>query len=325
MQSILDHFSELEEPRVAGRTLYPMEELLLLTICAVLSGAETWIEIVLFGKHKLEWLRTLLPFENGIPSHDTLGDFFAALNAQKFETCFMKWMQTLCPSLVGKILAVDGKTVRRSHNKSAGQRAIHLVSAFASEGEILLGQLKTEEKSNEITAIPELLEAIDIKGATVTIDAMGCQTGIAEKIINGGGHYILAVKNNQPTLYEAIESFFDASMESEFKNVPYTFHEQVEKDHGRIETRRCWSVDRLDWLESEIKDRWKNFSSVSMIESIREIKGEISSERRYYIGSVPAEAQRVAYSIRKHWGVESVPQAHRKEVQYELTDCVKAA
>jgi predicted transposase YbfD/YdcC len=294
MPSILQHFSELDEPRVEGRTLYPMEEILLLTLCAVLSGAETWVEIVVFGKHKLEWLRTFLAFEKGIPSHDTLGDFFAALNAQKFESCFMKWMQSICPSVVGKVIAVDGKTVRRSHNKSAGQRAIHLVSAFASEGEILLGQLKTEEKSNEITAIPELLEAIDIKGATITIDAMGCQTDIAEKIIHGGGDYILAVKNNQPTLYEAIESFFDISMESRFKNVPYTFHEQVEKDHGRIETRRCWSVSGLDWLESETKDRWISFTSVSMIESVREIKGEISTERRYYIGSVPAEAQRVA-------------------------------
>jgi predicted transposase YbfD/YdcC len=293
-------------------------EILLLTLCAVLSGAEDWVSIVEWGEMKLDWLREFLPFKQGIPSHDVLGDVFAALDAEKFEQCFREWIQSLCPALAGKIVAVDGKTVRGSGASGKGRRAIHMVSAFASESGLLLGQLKTAEKSNEITAIPELLSALDVNEAIVTIDAIGCQKAIVEKIVAGGGDYVLAVKSNQPKLFEAVVDFFDEGMRYGFGGTPCAFHETVEKDHGRIETRRCWAFGKVDWLLPE--QQWKKLSMVGMIESVRDINGETSTERRYYIGSIPAEASRFGHAVRNHWGVEN--KLHwQLDVSFREDDC----
>jgi len=302
-QSILDYFKELDDPRVTGRTLYPLMEILLLTFCAVLSGAEDWVSIVEWGEMKLDWLREFLPFACGIPSHDVLGDVFAALDAKTFEQCFRNWIQSVCPALVGEVVALDGKTVRGSGAKGKGRRAIHLVSAFASQSGILLGQLKTAEKSNEITAIPELLDALDVKGAIVTIDAMGCQKTIVDKIVTRGADYVLAVKSNQPTLHEALVEFFDEGIRRGFGGVPCEFQETVDKCHGRIETRRHWTVGQVDWLMPE--QRWNKLSMVGMIESVREIDDKISTEKRYYIGSIPANAERFGHVVRNHWGIEN--------------------
>ena len=316
-RSALEYFETLDDPRVVGRTLYPLMEILLLTLCGVLSGAEDWVSIVEWGEMKLDWLREFLPFKHGIPSHDVLGDVFAALDAEKFERCFRDWIQSLCPALAGKVVAVDGKTVRGSAN-GGGRKAIHLVSAFASESGLLLGQLKTAEKSNEITAIPELLSALDVQGAIVTIDAMGCQKAIVEQIVTGGGDYVLAVKSNQRKLFEALVDFFDEGMQFGFGGFPCSFDETVEKDHGRIETRRCWAFGQVDWLLPE--QQWRKLSMVGMIESVRDIAGKISIERRYYIGSIPAEASQFGHAVRNHWGVEN--KLHwQLDVSFREDDC----
>jgi predicted transposase YbfD/YdcC len=235
LSPFLEHFTDLQDPRTR-QSEYPLQELLLVAICAVLSGADNWVDVADWGKLKLEWLRRFLPFENGTASHDTFGRVFALLDAAVFEACFIAWMVSLCPALKG-VVAVDGKTIRRSHGK--GQKAIHVVSAYAHSLGLTLGQVKTSEKSNEMTAIPELLDALLLKGCLVTIDAMGCQKAIAAKIIEREADYLLMVKNNQPTLAAAVEDFFEAAERDGFDGVAHTQAEWVDGGHGRIETRRC--------------------------------------------------------------------------------------
>lgn len=235
-RALLDHFDDLVDPRTR-KAPHALDELLLTAISAILSGADTWVSVAVWGRAKLDWLRQFLPFANGIAAHDTFGRVFSLLDASVFEACFVRWMQTVCGAFNGLHVAIDGKTVRRA--KSAGQSAIHLVSAFAHGLGLTLGQVKTAEKSNEITAIPELLDALLLKGCLVTIDAMGCQKAIAAKIIQQESDYLLMVKNNQPTLAAAIDSCFDTARATGYQNLPHTVAEWVEKDHGRIETRRC--------------------------------------------------------------------------------------
>jgi len=299
-KALLAHFADLEDPRTRESS-HRLEEILLVAICGILSGADGWVGVALWGKAKLPWLRQFLPFENGTASHDTFGRVFALLDAAVFERCFIAWMTSVCGALQGLEVNIDGKTVRRS--KSPGGKAIHMVSAFANRLGLTLGQVKTAEKSNEITAIPELLDALLLKGCIVTIDAMGCQTAIAAKIIEKESDYVLAVKNNQPTLAQAIEGFFNGAESKAWEGVPHTFAEWIEKDHGRIETRRCWAVGDLRCLG---KDRpWPQASTLAMVEAIREINGAASTERRYYISSLKADAERMGTVVRGHWGVEN--------------------
>jgi predicted transposase YbfD/YdcC len=299
-KALLAHFADLEDPRTR-EPLHRLDELLLVAICGILSGADGWAGVALWGRTKLPWLRQFLPFENGTASHDTFGRVFALLDAAVFERCFISWMASVCGALQGLEVAIDGKTVRRS--KSPGGKAIHMVSAFAHGLGLTLGQVKTAEKSNEITAIPELLDALLLKGCIVTIDAMGCQTAIAAKIVEKESDYVLAVKNNQPTLAQAIEGFFNGAEAKAWEGVPHTFAERVEKDHGRIETRRCWAVGDLGCLGDGHK--WPQASTLAMVESVREINGVASTERRYYISSLKADAERMGAVVRGHWGVEN--------------------
>ena len=299
-KSILDHFADLEDPRTR-ESPHRLEEILLVAICGILSGADGWAGVALWGQSKLPWLRQFLPFENGTASHDTFGRVFALLDAAVFERCFISWMASVCGAFQGLEVNIDGKTLRRS--KSRGGKAIHMVSAFAGGLGLTLGQVKTAEKSNEITAIPELLDALLLKGCIVTIDAMGCQTAIAAKIVEKESDYVLAVKNNQPTLAQAIEGFFNGAESKAWECVPHTFAEWIEKDHGRIETRRCWVVDDLDCLGKDHK--WTQPKTLSMVEAIREINGVASTERRYYISSLQADAGRMGTVVRGHWGVEN--------------------
>jgi predicted transposase YbfD/YdcC len=250
--ALLDHFAEVEDPRTR-RSPHGLMELLLTAICAVLSGADNWAAVALWGRAKLDWLRQFLPFAHGIASHDTFGRVFALLNATVFERCFIGWMRTVCGAFDGLQVAVDGKTVRRSQTK--GQKAIHVVSAFAHDLGVTLGQVKTAEKSNEIKAIPELLDALLLKGCLVTIDAMGCQKAIAAKIIQQESDYALLVKNNQPGLAAAIEGAFDAAERVGYRGVSHTRAEWIEKDHGRIETRRCTVLDDLSGVIDRL-DGW---------------------------------------------------------------------
>ena len=303
--SILEAFEELVDPR-ARECVHQLDELLLAAICAVISGAESWTSVVEWSEMKLEWLRQHLPFANGIASHDTFGRVFSMLDAQQFEACFMRWTGGLCPAFKGRHIAIDGKCVRGSHD--GAQSAIHLVSAFSSASGLTLAQVKTADKSNEITAIPELLDALDINGSVITIDAMGCQHSIAEKIIERGGDYVLGVKDNQPGLAQAVTLWFNAA-DAGTMDRPFWDNIQVEKDHGRIETRRCLVTNDIDWLKEQ-NQHWCGLQSLIMIESTREIigrnsTGHISKERRYYISSLPAKAALLGKTVRAHWGIEN--------------------
>lgn len=303
--ALLEAFAELRDPRWR-ECEHGLEELLLVAICAVISGAESWTSVSEWGELKVDWLRQHLPFANGIASHDTFGRVFTLLNAHQFESCFIRWMRHLCPSLDGHHLAIDGKSVRGSHDGKKG--AIHLVSAWSATAGLTLGQIKTADKSNEITAIPELLDALDIKGAVITIDAMGCQHSIATKITDGGADYVLGVKDNQPGLAEAIKQWFDAAEAGKLDR-PFWQDIQTEKDHGRIETRRCVVTNDVAWLQEQ-RQNWSGLKSLIMVESTREIigrnsAGKSSTERRYYISSLPAKAALLGKTVRAHWGIEN--------------------
>lgn len=298
--SVEDAFGDLKDPRSRSPE-HPLIELLVVAIAAILSGADSWVGIATWGEAKIEWLRQYVRLANGVPSHDTFGRVFAMLDAKHFEACFVRWVGGLCQGLEGKVVAIDGKTVRRSHR--LGQGAIHLVSAYCGALRVSLGQVKTEAKSNEITAIPELLEALLLKGAVVTIDAMGCQHAIAQKIVQGGADYVLAVKDNQPDLCEALRELFAAHDARGLKTVRFGEHTEIGKDHGRIETRRCVASEDIQWLAQ--RERWCGVRSVAMIESTRQIGEHSSTERRYYISSLGGDAKRLAEAIRGHWGIEN--------------------
>ena len=304
-KKVLDAFADLQDPR--GREcLYPLDELLLVALCAVTSGAEGWVCVTEWGKTKLDWLRRFLPFSNGIASHDTFSRVFNLLDAAVFEACFIKWMQHLCPSVAGQVIPIDGKSVRRSHDGE--QRMAHLVSAWHTAAGVVLGQVKTAEKSNEITAIPELLDALNIEGATITIDAMGCQHTIIEKIIDKKADYIVAVKDNQPTMAQAIKEWF-AAADAGTLDRPFWQDVDTDKGHGRLETRRCVVTNDVAWL-GELNQEWRGLQSLVMVESTREMvngknKGECSTERRYYISSLPAKPKLLNQSVRAHWGIEN--------------------
>ena len=297
----LDIFGQLNDPRIDRRKLHPMPEILLLTLCAVICGAESWDDIEMFGKSKLVFLRQYLPYEHGIPSDDTVRRFFRAIDTTQFQRLFVEWVRTwLSPEVAGNVVAIDGKTLRGSYD--SGQSPIHLVSAFASEAGIVLGQVKTSEKSNEITAIPELLEWLDVRGAIVTIDAMGCQKAIAEKIIDKGGDYLLALKGNQSSLHEDVRLHFEQPAPTSL--IRMTRAETVDKGHGRIEIRQCRLSTDIDWLRARHPE-WKNMSGIVAIDSERLIGDTAAQEIRYFISSSQAPAPQILAAVRLHWGIEN--------------------
>lgn len=299
--NFLDIFGQLDDPRIERKKLHPMREILLLTLCAVICGAESWDDIEMFGKSKLIFLRQYLPYESGVPSDDTLRRFFRAIDTTQFQHLFIQWVKEwLSPEVAGKVVAIDGKTLRGSHE--GGQSPIHLVSAFASEAGIVLGQVKTSEKSNEITAIPELLEWLDVRGAIVTIDAMGCQKAIAEKIIDKGGDYLLALKGNQSGLHDDVRLHFEQPAPTSLTRMSHA--ETIDKGHGRIEVRQCRLSTDIEWLK-ERHPEWKNLSSIIAIDSERLIGDTTTRETRYFISSSQAPAARMLAATRLHWGIEN--------------------
>jgi predicted transposase YbfD/YdcC len=301
-KSIQDLFSNITEPRDTNKR-HKLLDIITIALCAIICGCDGWEQIEEFGKAKREWFRKFLDLPYGIPGHDTFRRVFAAINPDEFQKSFIDWMEAIQIITEGEIIAIDGKTLRRSHDKSSNKKAIHMVSAWASENSMVLGQVKTEEKSNEITAIPKLLNLLDIKGCIVTIDAMGCQKDIAGQIIDQGGDYVLSLKGNQGRLHEEIKFFFEDALEDNFKGINYSYHETVDGDHGRIETRRYWSISDLDWLTD--KGMWKALSTVVMVERTREINDESSSEISFYISSMDNKPENLANAIRSHWGIEN--------------------
>jgi len=301
--SIVHHFAPLTDPRVRRRRRHQLLDIIGIAICGVICGCKSWGEIALYGRQKAEWLRTFLELPNGIPSKDTFRRMFARVKPAAFQTCFRNWMAALSATLGVKQIAIDGKTVRRSHDRRNGQAALHLVSAWATANHMTLGQVAVSDKSNEITAIPELLELLDLSGAIVTIDAMGCQKEIARRIREGDGHYVLAVKNNQERLFADIQASFAAEVEKgEAGN--YSYHETMDRKHGRIESRQYFTIEQPSGIRDEAL--WQDLRTISMVVSERQVEGEpATSEIRYYIGSNPGKAKEYARYIRGHWGIEN--------------------
>jgi predicted transposase YbfD/YdcC len=304
--SLAAHFADLPDPRVERTKHHALIDILVIAVCAVISGADSWVDIEAYGKAKEAWLRGFLALPNGIPSHDTFGRVFGLLDPVAFERCFLNWVQSVFAITEGQVIAVDGKTVRRSRDETLGKGAIHMVSAWATQNHLVLGQVKTEEKSNEITAIPQLLALLDLHGCIVTIDAMGCQTAIAEQIVNQGGDYVLAVKENQGQLYDDLRDLFDAAQRDAFRFTPHSYAKTVNKAHGRIEIRQCWVVDDPDHLAYlRRQSRWGGLQSLVMVHRERRIGSKISTETAYFITSLPHQADLLLKAVRAHWGIEN--------------------
>jgi len=304
----LKHFKDLPDHRQRGKVMYPLDEVLLLCLLAVLGGAETFVDIARFGEKKLDLLRRFRPFRDGTPAHDHLGDIFATLDAEAFQRCFVAWVAALTGA-APDIIAIDGKTLRRSFQKKGAKAPIHMVSAFAARQRLVLGQVKVAEKSNEIVAIPKLLDMMAIEGAIVTIDAMGCQRGIARKIVDKKADYVLALKGNQSALRDDVELFAVEQKAAGFKDTTISRHETVDGDHGRIETRTVTVIHDVAWLQE--RHGWPGLRGVVMVESTRQIPGaspetdRIEQETRFYITSLVLLAEQIGPIVRSHWAVEN--------------------
>jgi predicted transposase YbfD/YdcC len=301
--SIVEHFSELEDPRIERQKQHQLLDVIVIAICAVICGADDWVAIETFGRAKEGWFRRFLALPNGIPSHDTFGRIFALLSPSRFQDCFVGWIQAVAEVVAGQVVAIDGKTLRRSYDRRSAKAAIHMVSAWATHNRVVLGQLKTEEKSNEITALPELLKVLDVKGCIVTIDAMGCQKAIAQQIVEQEADYVLALKQNHGTLYEAVEQRFQEALHTAGEQAALQSYETEEKQHGRVEIRRHWTLAAPRDLVQ--KDAWAQLRCLGRVESERHLKGQGTIEQRYYIASIPNEVKQFAHAVRAHWGIEN--------------------
>ena len=304
--SIIDHFADVEDPRVERAKKHKLGDVIAVAVCAVICGADNWVDIETFGNAKIDWFKGFLELPNGIPSHDTFGRVFAMLDPKRFQDLFVSWTKEVRRLSRGEVVAIDGKTVRRSADKANGKSAIHMVSAWASENGVSLGAVKTDDRSNEITAIPKLLKLLELEGCVVTIDAMGCQKKIAKGIAAQGADYVLAVKKNQPRLWEDITGTFEHAEQTRFAGLEHDRFETVNKGHGRVEKRVCWATsDPAVVGYANDRGEWANLASVAMIESTRWADGETAVHRRYFITSLPARADRILKSVREHWGVEN--------------------
>jgi predicted transposase YbfD/YdcC len=311
-----EHFADLPDPRIDRCKRHALLDIMTIAVCAVICGANTWVGVAEFGRSKAAWLRTFLALPNGIPSHDTFGRVFAALDPVAFEAAFLGWVPALAAAPAGAgsagpvdaVVALDGKTLRRTHDRANGQGPLQVVSAWADANRLVLGQVAVDEKSNEITAIPALLEVLALSGCIVTIDAMGCQPAITDKIVAKQADYVLALKDNHPTLYAAVREQFTAGGTTGVADtaLAHTFHQTIEKDHGRLEIRRCWAIDDpalIAWLDPD--RAWSGLRSVAAVEGERRLNGAVTKETRYYLSSLPGDARRIAAAVRAHWGIEN--------------------
>jgi len=305
---LIECFEDLPDPRMDRSKKHKLVDILVIGLCSQLVGGSGFSDMETFGRIREDWLRTFLELPEGIPSHDTFNRCFAAIDPYQFLDCFVEWVQGICPSLKGETVAIDGKALRRALNE--GESIPYIVSAWASDNGLALGQVKVKDKSNEITAIPGLLQALHLKGCIVTIDAMGCQKKIAGNIIDKHADYVLALKGNHETVHDEVREFFADAVAPCATQCADTvvegtmdFHQTIGKNHGRVETRRYWQSTDLNWFQD--KPLWKGLQSIGMVEAIRTIKGKSSIERRFFLSSLPLDAEKLAKSIRGHWGVEN--------------------
>ena len=299
-------FASLLDPRVERTKHHQLLDIVLIAICAVVCGADGWVEVEAFGKAKKKWLRQFLALPHGIPSHDTFGRVFAALDAAEFQRCFLEWVQAVSTLTAGQVVALDGKTLRRSHDQRQGKAALHVVSAWATANRLVLGQVAVAAKSNEITAIPELLRLLDLKGCIVTIDAAGTQTAIAEQIVAGGADYVLALKGNQKGLAEDVVRLFEWAHTIDFADLEHDHLRTVTKGHGRIETRHTWTIADPRFVGDLRQGRkWKSLRSVAQVTLERRVGEQVTVETRYYISSLPGSAKQLQHAVRSHWGIEN--------------------
>jgi predicted transposase YbfD/YdcC len=300
-RNLKDHFSHLVDPRIGPAKRHELLDILLIAVCAMLCGAESFTDMALFGRCKADWFKTWLSLPNGIPSHDTFNRVFSLIDPSQFMDCFLSWTQSLREAFVGELVALDGKTLRGS--RARGHGPVHLVNVWAARNRLVLGQLKVADHSNEITALPALLRALELAGCVVSLDAMGCQKEVAKEIHEADADYVLALKANQGTLHAEVQAFLDDAQVRGFAGVAHEFVQTVNKEHGRLETRRYWISEQIDWLAD--KDKWEALRSVGMVEAVREIGAEVTTERRYYLTSLPAQVQRFAAAVRGHWEIEN--------------------
>jgi predicted transposase YbfD/YdcC len=301
--TIQEYFAEVTDPRVERTRLHLLLDILVIAICAVICGADTWVEMEAYGNAKETWLRQFLALPNGIPSHDTFGRVFARLKPEELRRCFLRWIQAVSEVTQGEVVAIDGKTLRRSFDRAAGKGAIHMVSAWASVNRVVLGQQQVDEKSNEITAIPALLRLLEVKGCIVTIDAMGCQKAIARTIVEQEADYVLALKANHGFLYDEVQRFFRWAQRHQFADVPHRYYHTVDGEHGRIEERRYWLVSELDWLAEQ--KQWVGLRSIGMVERQRTVAGKTTVEEHYYLTSLEGDGQQFGQAVRTHWSIEN--------------------
>ncbi len=304
-QSLIRHFRAVDDPRIERSKRHLLIDIIVITLLAVICGANGWVGVATFGQAKQHWLKTFLALPNGIPSHDTFGEVFARINPEQMQQCFLNWVRSVSRLPQGEVIAIDGKTLRRSYDTADNKGAIHMVSAWASQNRLVLGQRKVDEKSNEITAIPELLKVLSIEGCVITIDAMGTQTAIARQIIAQKGDYVLALKGNQGDLFTDVQQLFAHAEATDFNGIDYDDHEQVDAAHGRIETRRYWTMGCVEGILNA--EKWDGLTSLVMVESIRRESGQPApkAERRYFISSLAPNAPELANAIRSHWGIEN--------------------
>lgn len=303
--AFLYHFDELEDPRIERKKLYPLTEILLIVLCGSICGAQSWRDFVLFGEEKLDYLKRFLPFEHGIPSKNTFARVLSNLDPAAFKTCFVSWIQSFQLTLK-EVIAIDGKCLRKSFDTAMEQSAIHMVSAFATSAKLVLGQEKVIDKSNEITAIPKLLDLLSIEGAVISIDAMGTQKKIAKKIRDKKADYVLSLKGNQSTLHDNINLYLSAEIEkarSGKKNKIVGSYVDNDKGHGRIEQRTCYVTDKIEWLDQ--KSDWCDLKTVAMVESVVKTGDKTTKEQRFFISSLSPDAKEIAAAIRSHWAIEN--------------------
>jgi predicted transposase YbfD/YdcC len=302
--TIVEHFSNINDPRIERRKLHKLIDIITISICAVICGADTWEDIELFGSSKHEWFKQFLELPNGIPSHDTFARVFARINPEQFQKSFISWIQSISKLTSQEIVAIDGKTLRGSYDTSDDKAAIHMVSAWAAANCLVLGQVKVDEKSNEITAIPKLLKVLCLQGCIVTIDAMGCQKEIVKQIVEQDGDYVISLKKNQNSLYERVENLFKQAINNRFQGIEHSEFRRHESGHGRHEIRQCVMLSNIqDLIDPEGK--WSKLTSVGMINSWRTENEKTTLETRYFISNLPNNAELLAQSVRTHWNIEN--------------------